>query len=179
MRAFYLAYSRRTPVLEQPVPIIPEHGLPEVSRPGSPGDTMSSLSRKSGEVLAERLSGRCPSIEHGWSRAVLVHQIEIGLYDLAGDSGRTSAGPPPPQSDLAKQARNDPFVFDFLTLADDAASGGVHMGLFAASSQLPSTRWGPALPLSQAMSTSKWRGTTSTWTSFFTTSACEASSSWN
>jgi len=71
-------------------------------------------------------------IEHGWSRAVLVHQIESGLHEREGKAvtnfDRTL---PPPQSDLARQALKDPYVFDFLTLAEDAAERELEQGLLA------------------------------------------------
>lgn len=62
------------------------------------------------------------TIQHGWSRNVLVHQIESGLYQRQGRAvtnfERTL---PAPQSDLAHQTLKDPYVFDFLTIDADAA----------------------------------------------------------
>lgn len=59
--------------------------------------------------------------EHGWSRAILEHQIESDLY---GRQGRAitnfSRTLPPPQSDLAQQILKDPYNFDFLTLGANA-----------------------------------------------------------
>jgi predicted nuclease of restriction endonuclease-like (RecB) superfamily len=61
------------------------------------------------------------SILHGWSRNVLVHQIETALHKRAGAAvtnfERTL---PSPQSDLAQQITKDPYTFDFLMLAEDA-----------------------------------------------------------
>ena len=69
----------------------------------------------------ERLWYARQSIEHGWSRNVLVMQIESGLYRRQGKAitnfDRTL---PSPQSDLARQLLKDPYNFDFLTLATDA-----------------------------------------------------------
>ena len=60
------------------------------------------------------------TIEHGWSRNVLVHQIESGLYHRKGKAitnfDRTL---PAPQSDLAREVLKDPYVFDFLGLTED------------------------------------------------------------
>jgi predicted nuclease of restriction endonuclease-like (RecB) superfamily len=54
------------------------------------------------------------SIQHGWSRNVLVHQIETALHKRAGAAvtnfERTL---PPPQSDLTQQITKDPYTFDF------------------------------------------------------------------
>ena len=57
------------------------------------------------------------TIIHNWSRSVLVHQIESGLYNREGKSPNNfSVALPKPQSDLAKQTLKDPYIFDFLTL---------------------------------------------------------------
>lgn len=54
---------------------------------------------------------------HNWSRSVLVHQIESGLYRREGKSiTNFSTTLPKPQSDLAIQTLKDPYVFDFLTM---------------------------------------------------------------
>lgn len=57
------------------------------------------------------------AIEHGWSRNVLVHQIESGLYERQGRAltnfERTL---PAARSDLARQILKDPYNFDFLSL---------------------------------------------------------------
>jgi len=70
------------------------------------------------------------SIQHGWSRNVLVHQIETALHKRAGAAvtnfERTL---PPPQSDLAQQITKDPYTFDFLMLAEDAHERELEKGL--------------------------------------------------
>ena len=57
------------------------------------------------------------TIENSWSRNVLVHQIESGLYRRQGRAltnfDRTL---PAPESELAKQILKDPYNFDFLSL---------------------------------------------------------------
>jgi predicted nuclease of restriction endonuclease-like (RecB) superfamily len=61
------------------------------------------------------------TIENGWSRSVLVFQIERKLYQRQGKAvtnfERTL---PSPQSDLAQQLLKDPYNFDFLTLGEEA-----------------------------------------------------------
>lgn len=58
------------------------------------------------------------TIENNWSRAVLTHQIELGLYGREGKAlSNFDAHLPAPQSDLAKQTLKDPYCFDFLTLS--------------------------------------------------------------
>ncbi len=70
------------------------------------------------------------AIEHGWSRAVLAHQIDARLYARQGQAitnfGHTL---PPPQSDLAQQALKDPYTFDFLSLDADAHERDLERGL--------------------------------------------------
>jgi len=55
------------------------------------------------------------TIQNGWSRNVLVHQIDSGLYYRQGKTitnfDRTL---PSPQSDLAQQVLKDPYNFEFL-----------------------------------------------------------------
>jgi len=60
------------------------------------------------------------TIAHNWSRSVLVHQIESGLYKREGKAVTNFALTlPKPQSDLAAQTLKDPYVFDFLTMTKD------------------------------------------------------------
>jgi predicted nuclease of restriction endonuclease-like (RecB) superfamily len=69
----------------------------------------------------ERLWYVQQAIEHGWSRNVLVLQIESGLYRRQGKATTNfQATLPPPQSDLAQQLIKDPYNFDFLTLTQAA-----------------------------------------------------------
>lgn len=60
------------------------------------------------------------TVEHGWSRAVLVHQIESDLYGRRGTAlTNFPAILPAPQSDLAQQLIKDPYNLDFLGLGQD------------------------------------------------------------
>ena len=60
------------------------------------------------------------TVEHGWSRAVLVHQIESDLYGRQGTAlTNFQVTLPAPQSDLAQQLIKDPYHFDFLGLGQD------------------------------------------------------------
>ncbi len=57
------------------------------------------------------------TLEHGWSRNVLTHQIESGLYQREGKAVTNFEHTLPPlQSDLARQSLKDPYIFDFLSL---------------------------------------------------------------
>jgi predicted nuclease of restriction endonuclease-like (RecB) superfamily len=61
------------------------------------------------------------TIANGWSRNVLVLQIESGLYRRQGRAlTNFQRVLPQPQSDLAQQILKDPYNFDFLTLSAEA-----------------------------------------------------------
>ena len=70
------------------------------------------------------------AIEHGWSRNVLLVQIESGLHRRAGKALTNFAATlPSPRSDLAQQTLKDPYIFDFLTLGPDAQERDIERGL--------------------------------------------------
>jgi predicted nuclease of restriction endonuclease-like (RecB) superfamily len=70
------------------------------------------------------------TIEHGWSRNVLLAQIETGLHRRAGKAlTNFNATLAPPHSELAQQTLKDPYVFDFLTLGPDAQERDLERGL--------------------------------------------------
>jgi predicted nuclease of restriction endonuclease-like (RecB) superfamily len=59
------------------------------------------------------------ALEQGWSRNVLVHHIDGQLHQRAGRAVTNFADTmPPPDSDLAQQATRDPYLFDFVGIAD-------------------------------------------------------------
>ena len=61
------------------------------------------------------------TIQNGWSRNILVHQIESGLYRRQGKAlTNFTRTLPAPQSELAQQVVKDPYNFEFLTLAEEA-----------------------------------------------------------
>lgn len=63
----------------------------------------------------ERLWYARQTVEHGWSRNVLVHQVESDLYRrMGGAVTNFDRALPPPQSDLATQLLKDPYHLDFL-----------------------------------------------------------------
>jgi predicted nuclease of restriction endonuclease-like (RecB) superfamily len=58
------------------------------------------------------------TLHYGWSRAVLVHQIESRLYHREGKAVTNfETKLPPLQSDLAKATLKDPYNFDFLSMS--------------------------------------------------------------
>lgn len=70
------------------------------------------------------------AIEHGWSRNVLVVQIERGLVHRHGKAQTNFERTlPVPDSDLARESLKDPYVFDFLGLADDVQERELELAL--------------------------------------------------
>jgi len=70
------------------------------------------------------------TIENGWSRNVLVLQIESKLYERQGKAVTNfEITLPPAQSDLAIQLLKDPYNFDFLTLHDAAVERDLEKAL--------------------------------------------------
>jgi len=59
------------------------------------------------------------TIENGWSRTILEHQIDSKLYERLGSAiSNFDSRLPKVQSELAKQTIKEPYNFDFLTLRD-------------------------------------------------------------
>ena len=131
MRAFYLAYTKGIENLAQAARERPTGELAQLAREMDGVNLpqpLTDIPWFHNVVIIEKVKDPVQriwyahkTIEHGWSRAVLTVQIESGLYERHGKAvtnfDRTL---PPPQSDLARQAVKDPYVFDFLNLADDA-----------------------------------------------------------
>jgi predicted nuclease of restriction endonuclease-like (RecB) superfamily len=60
------------------------------------------------------------ALQFGWSRSVLVHQMESELWQREGQAITNFAQTlPAAQSDLATQVLKDPYVFDFLSLTKE------------------------------------------------------------
>lgn len=72
------------------------------------------------------------SAENGWSRNVLVHQIESNLYQrqvLADKVTNFDHRLPSPQSELAAQTVKDPYVFDFIPFREDMLERDIEQAL--------------------------------------------------
>ncbi len=70
------------------------------------------------------------AVNHGWSRSVLTHQIDSGLFSRQGcaltNFTRTL---PAAQSELAQQLIKDPYSFDFLALGPRMLERDLQRGL--------------------------------------------------
>jgi len=117
MRAFAEAYSDETFVQEVLAQITWYHNITLLSMVGDP---------------AEREWYLRETVKNGWSRNVLVHQIESDLFRRQGKAvtnlHRTL---PSPQSDLAREILKDPYSFDFLSLGERASERDLHRSLLA------------------------------------------------
>lgn len=70
------------------------------------------------------------AIEHGWSRSEMVHQVELNLYSRQGKAiSNFEEKLPAKQSDLAQQTLKDPYLFDFLSLGEEALERDIEKGL--------------------------------------------------
>ena len=71
-------------------------------------------------------------IQNGWSRPILEAQTETKLFERQGKAvhnfDRTL---PAPQSELASQMLKDPYIFDFLSLGQEAHERDLERGLLA------------------------------------------------
>lgn len=68
--------------------------------------------------------------KHNWSRSVLVHQMESGLYKRKGKAlTNFEYTLPKPQSDLANELLKNPYNFDFLQLGSAASERDLETAL--------------------------------------------------
>ena len=70
--------------------------------------------------------------KNGWSRSVLIHQIESGLYQRQGLADKVSNFErrlPSPQSELAVQTMKDPYIFDFIPFQEDMVERDIEQAL--------------------------------------------------
>jgi predicted nuclease of restriction endonuclease-like (RecB) superfamily len=153
MRAFYSAY-RSPPKVAQPVRQL--KAIPKVAQPVRQSKTLQKVAQPVRQLddeqppaavaaipwghnvvllqklksSTERLWYAAKAVEHGWSRAVLLAQIETGLFTRQGNAVTNfEIRLPPPQSDLAQQSFKDPYIFEFITLRETAVERELETGL--------------------------------------------------
>lgn len=79
---------------------------------------------------ATRLHYVAAAAQNGWSRDVMVHQIEAGHHRRQGQAITNFATTlPPEQSELARQTLKDPYLFDFLNLTDNVLERDLQRGM--------------------------------------------------
>ncbi len=119
MRLFFLAYRDTGPTVPQPVGQSPI--LPQAVAKIPWGHNILLLEKE--KDPQKRLWYAEKTIENGWSRAVLTYQLETDLYARQTSEHKSrnfDRTLPPIQSDLAAALLKDEYVFDFLSLAEDA-----------------------------------------------------------
>src|SRR3989338_5042499 len=107
IRQWHLYYSARDEKVQQLVRQLPwGHNLVIIHKIKDPSEAIFYLTE---------------TIRNNWSRNVLIHQIESGLYSRKGKVlHNLEVTLPAPQSDLARQTLKDPYIFDFLSLGEEA-----------------------------------------------------------
>jgi predicted nuclease of restriction endonuclease-like (RecB) superfamily len=119
MRAFFLAYQGSGGILAQPARESDGRPMP-VTIPDLPWGHQITLFERVKEPDERAWYGQM-AMGEGWSRSVLSHQIESGLFDRHGQAiTNFDSSLPGHQSDLAKELFKDPYHFDFLELSADA-----------------------------------------------------------
>jgi predicted nuclease of restriction endonuclease-like (RecB) superfamily len=72
------------------------------------------------------------TIEHGWARSVLVHQIDTRLHTRQGLAPTNFARAlPAPESNLAREMLKDPYIFHPVALDESANERGLENALLA------------------------------------------------
>jgi predicted nuclease of restriction endonuclease-like (RecB) superfamily len=141
MRGFYLAWTRDAQDLSQAVSDL--EGNPNLSQlvreidgQNLPQPVGQIPWGHNGELIfklkdpLQRLWYAKQTIAHGWSRAVLIHQIESDAYGRQGKAlTNFKSTLPAPQSDLAQDLLKDPYAFDFLALGPDISERQLEQAL--------------------------------------------------
>jgi hypothetical protein len=110
----------------------PEEALPVAAVP--PGISATACGRNCLRLLeklkdsAQRTWYVRQATAIGWSRSMLEHWIDSGLYSRQGNAVTNFKQVLPPQSDLANEIVRDPYNFDFLTLRTQAAERELESG---------------------------------------------------
>ena len=130
MRAFYLAYRSAREFVPQAVGQIAEQGPPPAVAEIPWGHNVVLIEQV--KDPSERLWYARKVVENGWSRSVLAHWVEGGLYGRQGKAQTNFERTlPASQSDLARETLKDPYNFEFLTLAEQAREKELEEGLLA------------------------------------------------
>jgi len=114
MRLLYLSYTREAgPLL--PHPELDGECLPQAVAEIPWGHNIVLMEKLPGP--AERLWYARKTVEHGWSRSVLLHQIETRLHARSGRAVTNfDRALPEGQTDLVRELLKDPYHFEFLQL---------------------------------------------------------------
>ena len=130
MKSFYLAYNKQVEKLPQAAAVI--ESLKNCDLPD-----MFRIPWYHNVILLEKVKNpdartwyMQKTIEHGWSRNVLTLHIDQQDYERKGQAvSNYHTTLPAPQSDLVQELLKDPYIFDFLGIADNAREREVENAL--------------------------------------------------
>lgn len=119
IRRWYLFWSPSLPIAKQPVAQM-------LSIPWGHNLAILTKCKQHDEALYYVKATQA----YGWSRSVLLHQIESGLWQREGQAITNFAQTlPAVQSELATQVLKDPYMFDFLSLTKEHSERELETGL--------------------------------------------------
>jgi predicted nuclease of restriction endonuclease-like (RecB) superfamily len=140
VRQWHLFYNQREPIGQQPAAQLVKQPVSQTPQSEIGQQVVAQITAIPwGHNIA--IVTKCKDVDealyyvqntmlHNWSRSVLVHQIESGLYQREGKSiNNFSITLPKPQSDLANQTLKDPYIFDFLTMTKEHDERDLERGL--------------------------------------------------
>jgi predicted nuclease of restriction endonuclease-like (RecB) superfamily len=127
VRQWYLFYGKRDVIGQQPVAQLAKQAVSQIKQ--IPWGQNIAIVSKSKDINEASFYVQ-KTMLHNWSRSVLVHQMESGLYKREGKAtSNFSLTLPKPQSDLAQETLKDPYMFDFLTMTADYNERDLEKGL--------------------------------------------------
>ena len=129
IRQWHLFYAESSPIGQQPVGQLTKQPVSQIlSIPWGHNLAILAKCKQHGEALYYAQATQT----YGWSRSVLVHQIESGLWQREGKAITNFAQTlPAAQSDLATQILKDPYKFDFLSLSKEHTERELETDLIA------------------------------------------------
>lgn len=106
MRSFAAAWPEESAIVQQPVGRLPW------------GHVVALLTKLDDQGLRDWYAAK--DAHHGWSRAVLIHQIATRLHEREGAAPSNFSGAlEAPGSDQARELTKDPYALDFLAVDGD------------------------------------------------------------
>lgn len=129
IRQWHLFYAGSSPIGQQPVGQLAQQPVLQIlSIPWGHNLAILAKCKQHDEALYYAQATQT----YGWSRSVLVHQIESGLWQREGKAiTNFEQTLPAAQSDLAIQMLKDPYTFDFLSLTKEHTERELETGLIA------------------------------------------------
>ena len=127
IRQWHVFYAGSPPIGQQPVGQLAQQPVAQIlSIPWGHNLAILAKCKQHDEALYYAQATQT----YGWSRSVLMHQIESGLWQREGKAiTNFEQTLPAAQSDLATQMLKDPYKFDFLSLTKEHTERELESGL--------------------------------------------------